>query len=72
MIDIPEPMCYNGVAEMDTGRFVFIVQPVDNCISCDMSKALPMCGRITSRLFISAMTGKHIGSALLWQGRGNA
>lgn len=56
---------------MNTGRFVFPGQPVKSCISRDMSKALPMCGRNPSRLFILAVTGKHTGSVLLWQSQGN-
>ncbi len=67
MIDAIAHLCYNGLAKMNTGRFVFSGQPVDNRISDDMSKALPMCGRITSRQFILAEIGKHIGSALLWR-----
>lgn len=58
-------MCYNEVAKMNMGRFVFSGQPVYNYISRDMSKALLMCG-LTSRPFILAMTGKHIRSALSW------
>lgn len=58
VIDAPEPLCYNGVAKVNAGRFVFTSRLDYNYISSDMSKALLLCGRIPSRPFTLAMTGK--------------
>jgi len=43
MIDAIAHLCYNKIAQTNTGRFTFLRQPVTNHISSDMGKAPPMC-----------------------------